>query len=136
MAAHSVERFGKRDEVARNEPRALMNQLIERMLSVGSWFAPVNRTGVVFYFFPLQRDMLAVALHSQLLQVCGETFEILFVRQNSNRRGAEEVVIPYSQQAHESRKIACKRRGTEVLIYLVKATEHSAEIIRADSEHG
>ena len=47
MAAQRIERLAKGDEVAGNQPRALMDQLIERMLAVGSRLAPVNRTGLV-----------------------------------------------------------------------------------------
>src|SRR5439155_9062674 len=39
MAAEWVERLAKRDEVTRNKPGALMDQLVERMLAVGSRLA-------------------------------------------------------------------------------------------------
>src|SRR5260370_34634282 len=44
VAAKWGERLRKSDEVARDEPGALMNQLVERMLAIGSRLAPVNRT--------------------------------------------------------------------------------------------
>ena len=47
MPAKRIERLGEGDEVARDEPGSLMNQLIERVLPVGSRLAPVDRTGVV-----------------------------------------------------------------------------------------
>ena len=34
------------------------------------------------------------------------------------------------------RKILFERRGAEVLVHLVEAVEHGAEILRADGEHG
>ena len=46
MAAQGVQRPAEGDEVARDEPRALMNQLVKRMLTVGSRLAPINGTGV------------------------------------------------------------------------------------------
>ena len=46
MPAERIERLAEGDEVARNEPRALVNQLIERVLAVGARLAPVDRPGV------------------------------------------------------------------------------------------
>src|SRR6266404_3249456 len=46
VAAKRVERLRKSDEVAGDEPGPLMNQLVERMLAIGSRFAPVNWTCV------------------------------------------------------------------------------------------
>ena len=47
MRAQRVERLDEGDEVARNQPRALMDQLVERVLAVGAGLAPVDRAGVV-----------------------------------------------------------------------------------------
>ena len=47
MPAERVERLREGDEVAGDEPRALMDQLIEGMLAVGARLAPVDRAGVV-----------------------------------------------------------------------------------------
>ena len=47
MPSERIERLVEPDEVARDEPRALMNQLIERMLTVGSRLAPVDRPSLV-----------------------------------------------------------------------------------------
>src|SRR3546814_4373773 len=38
-----VERLAEADEVARHDPRALVQQLVERMLAVGARLAPVDR---------------------------------------------------------------------------------------------
>ncbi len=40
-----------------------MNQLIERVLPVGSRLAPVDGTGVMLDRLALERDVLTVALH-------------------------------------------------------------------------
>src|SRR5208282_4550394 len=45
VPAQWIERLGKTDEVAGNQPRSLMDQLVEGVLTVGSRLAPVNRTG-------------------------------------------------------------------------------------------
>ena len=82
------------------------------------------------------RDVLAVALHGQLLQVGRESLQVLLVRQHRDRLGAEEIVVPDAQQAHEHRQVALERRGAEMLVHLVEAVEHGAEILRADGQHG
>src|SRR6266853_4992806 len=59
VAANWVERLRKSDEVARDEPGPLMNQLVERMLAVGPRLAPVNWTCVVRASLPIDCHMLA-----------------------------------------------------------------------------
>ena len=112
-----------------------MNQLVEGMLAVGAGFAPVNRPGLVIHFFPVERDVFAVALHRQLLQIGGKAFQVLFVRQNRHRLRAEKVVVPNRQEAHEHRQVFLERRGAEMLVHLVKAVEHRAEIVRSNRQH-
>ncbi len=80
VPAEGVERLAERDEVTRNEPGALMNQLVKGMLAVGSRLAPVDGTGIVGDLGPIERDVLAVALHRQLLQIGGEALQVLLVR--------------------------------------------------------
>ena len=47
MLAQRVQRLAEADEVARDQPRSLVDQLVERMLAVGAGLAPVDRAGVV-----------------------------------------------------------------------------------------
>src|SRR5689334_21180913 len=82
MAAEPVERVGERDEVARHEPGALVDQLVERVLTVGTRFAPVDRTGLMVDRGSGKRYVLAVALHRQLLKIGRESLQILVVRQH------------------------------------------------------
>src|SRR4029434_967575 len=101
VPAKRVERLVERYEVAWNESRSLMNQLIERMLAVCAWFAPIDGAGIIGDFVTIERDMFAVALHRQLLQLGRKSLQVLLVRQDRNGLCAEEVVIPNSQQSHE-----------------------------------
>src|SRR5215813_1065644 len=135
MTAQRIERFGESDEVARNELGSLMNQLVERVLPVRSRLAPINRTGLIGDLGTVDPYVLAVTLHRQLLQVSRESLQVLFVRQDSDSLGPKEVVVPNGQKSHQHRQIAFKRRRSEMLIHLVKAGEHVAEIIRANGDH-
>src|SRR5258708_2616394 len=69
VPVEGVEWLAERDEVTRNEPGSLMNQLVERMLAVGSRLAPVDGSGIAGNSGAIERDMLAVALHRQLLEI-------------------------------------------------------------------
>src|SRR5215472_4447231 len=62
MPANWIERLGKCDEVARDKPRALMNELVERVLSVCARLPPVDGTRVAGDSFPIECDVFSVAL--------------------------------------------------------------------------
>src|SRR5438477_12586324 len=51
------------DKITRNKARALVDQLIERMLPVRAGFTPIDRPGIVVDLFAIQSDVLAVTLH-------------------------------------------------------------------------
>src|SRR5262245_63125854 len=69
MPAERIERFGECDEVARNEPGPLMDQLVERVLPVRSRLSPVDGAGLEVVVGSVGRDMLALALRRLLVQV-------------------------------------------------------------------
>src|SRR4030081_3537419 len=105
VAAKRVERLRKSDEVAGDQPGPLMNQLVERMLAIGSRLAPVNLTCVVRDSLPIECHMLAIALHRQLLQVSWEPFQILFIGQYRHGLRPEEIAVPDRQKTHKHREI-------------------------------
>src|ERR1700716_581495 len=135
VPAQRIERLNERDEVTRNQSCPLVYQLIERVLSIRTRFTPIDRPGRIVYFGPIERNMLAVTLHRQLLQIGRKTFEVLLVRQNRDCLCTEEISVPHRQKAQENRQVALERRGAEVLIHLVKAVEHRLEIFRAEGEY-
>src|ERR1051325_3379171 len=79
MPADPVERLCERNEIARDQPRALVEQLVERVLPVRSRLAPVDRAGLLGHRLAGERHMLSVALHRQLLEIGREALEILVV---------------------------------------------------------
>ena len=54
-------------KLQRNDISSLMQQLIERMLSVGTWLAEENRTGRVIDRLAETVDRFTVGLHIYLL---------------------------------------------------------------------
>ena len=135
MAAKGIESLTESDKVARNELGSLMNQLVEGMLAVGSRLAPVDRAGLIRNFGTVEGNMFAIAFHYQLLQIGGESFQVLLIRQNRDGLCTEEIIVPDAKKGHEHRQVAFERSCAEVLVHLVEAIEHSAEIIRADGKH-
>ena len=74
MPAKRIEGLVKRDEVTGDEACSLMNQLIEGVLAVGSRFTPINGAGIVAGFVSVEGDVLAIALHRQLLEISRKSF--------------------------------------------------------------
>src|SRR6185437_15434721 len=66
-----AKRPAESDEIAGNDLRALMDELIERVLPICPRFAPDDRPGLVVDMPPFKIDVLAIALHLQLLEVSG-----------------------------------------------------------------
>src|SRR5262245_26290252 len=94
VPADRVESLGERDEVARDQPRALMDELIKGVLAVRPRLAPVDWRRLVVDVGPVDGDGFAVALHRQLLQICRKALKVLLVRENRDGRRAKEVVVP------------------------------------------
>src|SRR2546426_8777539 len=82
-----------------------MNQLVERMLAIGSRFAPVNWTCVMRHSLPIESHVLAIALHRQLLQVSWEPFQILLIGQHRHSLRLKEIGVPDRQKAHKHGQI-------------------------------
>ncbi len=126
----------ERNEVTRDYPRALVNELVKGMLPIRSWFAPVNRTCIARYPAAINGGLLAVTLHCQLLQVGRKTIHVLIVRENRYSLGSEEVVVPDCQQPHEHGKVVLKGSRSEVLVHLSKTIKHCLEVVWTDRHHG
>src|SRR4030095_15256626 len=122
------------DEVARDESRALVDQLIKRVLPVGPGLPPVDRSGVVVDVATLERHMLAVTLHGELLEVGGKALQILLIRQHCDGLGAEEIGVPDTEKAEQYRQVALEGRCPEMLVHLSKTVKHGAENGGGDSE--
>src|SRR5213593_1767983 len=135
MASERIGRLGERDKVTRYEPGSLVDQLIERVLSVGPRFAPVDRTSIKGHLLPIEAHMFTVALHGQLLEICGKSLQILLVRKDSDRLGTEEVVVPNREKAHQHWQVSFEGSGAEVLVHLMETVEHRPEVVGANSQH-
>src|SRR5215475_8786951 len=136
MASQGIERLREGDEVTWDQMGPLVDQLVEGVLAVGPRLTPVNGACLLRYGRSVDRYMLAVALHCQLLKIGGEALQVLLIWQHGGGLSAEKVGVPDSEEAHKHGQIALERRCAEVLIDLMEAVQHGAEVIRPDSNHG
>src|SRR5207253_6515658 len=123
VLADLVERAQEADEVARDQLRALVDELVEGVLAVRARLTPDDRARLIVDRAPLEVDALAVGLHVELLQIRGEAGEIVAVRQDRQRLGPEEIVVPDAEQRQQDGQVPLERRAAEVLVHRVRAGE-------------
>src|SRR5579884_2972272 len=127
MMAEWIQWLTEANEVARDQLGPLMDKLIERMLAVRTGLSPEDWPGLVAYGRAIERHALAITLHRELLQVGGEAFEILVIREHRDGLRAEEVIVPDDQQPHQHRQIPLEWRSSEMLIHRVEPGKHCSE---------
>src|ERR1041385_772465 len=135
MAAKRIQGPAEADKIAGNQPSALMNKLIERMLAVGPRLAPVDWPRLEVDGPAVKRYMLAVAFHRELLEISTEALQVLVIRKHRDCSSTQKIIVPNREQPHEHRQIAVEGRASEMPIHLMKTREHGAEVFRSDREH-
>lgn len=111
-----------------------MNQLIERVLTVGARLAPDDRARLVIHGVAVTVNVFTVGFHVALLEVGGKAVHILVVRQNRFGFSAEEVVVPDTDQRQQHRQVFLSRRGGEVFVHRVRAGEQLDEVVEAHGQ--
>src|ERR1700730_608972 len=99
MISQGIKRLAETNKIAGDQFCSLMNQLIERVLTIRARFAPIDWSRFVIDGGAFKRDMLPVAFHCQLLEICWESFQILIVGQNGNGLGIKKIGVPDGQQS-------------------------------------
>src|SRR5215467_12175738 len=135
VSAERIEGLTEADEITGDELGPLVYQLVEGVLAVRPRLAPDDRPCLIVDGRAIQRHVLAVALHGQLLQIGRKALEILLVGEDADRLRPEEVVVPDAEEPHENGQIARKWGGAKVLVHSVEATEHGAKVVWTDGEH-
>ena len=74
-----VSRVGEGQEVRRDKAGALVDKLVESVLTVGAGLAPENLARGVVHERTVGAHRFTVGLHGKLLQIGGETVQILVV---------------------------------------------------------
>lgn len=132
--ANRVMRLDRRKEIARDELRPLINELIERMLAVRARLAPNNLTSLVVDDVAVAIDALAVAFHIDLLEISGKTAHVLVISENRLSFGAPEIIVPNAKKRHQNWNIFAIRSAAEILVYLVRASKEFFEMIEPDGK--
>ena len=97
MRPHRIEGLHRGQKIARDQFRALMNQLVEGVLSIGTGLSPDDRASAPTDRFALPVYPFTAALHVPLLEIRGEAVEILIIRKDRVSLCVVEVVVPDSQ---------------------------------------
>ena len=129
-----VDRVSEGKEVRGDQAGTLVDQLVESVLAVSAGLAPEHFTGCVVDEGAVRANGLAVGLHGQLLQVCGEAVQVLVVGQNRVGLSTQEVHVPDVQQTHQNGYVLSQGSGAEVLIHCVEASEEFSENLRAEND--
>lgn len=112
-----------------------MDQLVERVLTVGARLAPDDWASLVIHRVAVTVNVLAVGFHVALLEVGRKAVHVLVVRQNRFGFSAEEVVVPDPDQRQQYRQVFLRRGGGEVFVHRVRAGEQLNEIVEADGQN-
>src|SRR5690606_32866900 len=97
-----------------------MNQLVERMLPICPRLTPDHRPCLIVYALPIAIDILSIAFHIALLEVCRKAMQVLIIRQYCMTVWVGEVVVPDSPQAHDNRNGFFKRTSFERFTSLMR----------------
>lgn len=129
-----VVRLGGHEEVRWNKLGTLVEQLEEAVLGVGGGLTEQDRAGGILDVFTSAGDGLSVALHRKLLEVCGETVQVLVERCNKVGLSTKEVTVPHAQKTTEDRDVLFQRSLAEVGVHGVSTGKELVEVIEADVE--
>ena len=86
--------FNGGQEVGWDQGASLMHQLVEGVLTIGSWLTEDDGSGAVGHRIPIKVNGFAVALHVALLQIGGQEFKVLVIGKNGVGVCSEKVVVP------------------------------------------
>ena len=121
-------------ELHGNNVCALVKQLIERVLSVGSGLTEDDRTCGIVDGLAEAVDGLAVGFHIQLLQVCREAVESLGIRQDCCAQIAESVSLIDADQGIQKSCVLPDIGILSQLVGLCRAVHDRCEYFGAKSQ--
>src|SRR3954452_4657618 len=116
MTADGLQRLRECDEVARDHVCPLMYQLVERVLAIRSGLAEVDGARCTIDPASVERHLLTVAFHRQLLEVGRKALQVLLIWQDREGVCSEKIRIPDRQKAEDNRQVAIEGRRPEVLV--------------------
>ena len=127
--------FGGDHEFTRNDVRALMDQLIKRVLPVGACRAPNNRTARRGDGRAVAGDRLAVTLHLELLEISRQQRQPLIIGQHRARGITADLAVPNAHQRVHERQIVGALGRTEMAVHRLRTAQHRIKRMRANRQH-
>lgn len=121
-------------EVTGDQLGALVDQLIEGVLAVGTRLTPDDGAGLVVNRLAVAIHVLAVGLHVALLEVGREAVHVLIVRQDGFGLGTVEVVVPQTDQRQQHRHVLLIGGSGEVHVHLEGALQQGFEVFETDGQ--
>ena len=123
------------DEVAGDEPCALVEELEIGVLAVDAFFAEDDAAGGVGDGTAVGGAVFAEAFHVELVEPRGEVAQVVAVWDGGLSVGVLEVVVPDADERHEDGDVAAVGGLEEVGVHGVRAGEEFAEAVCADGDH-
>src|SRR5471030_131563 len=105
MVAQRIVAHRRCDKVTRNDFGSLMNQLIERVLTVSTWLTPNDWAGLIVHWIAVTVNVFTVGFHVALLEVSGKAVHVLVIWQDSFGFGAVEIVVPDTDQRQQNGQV-------------------------------
>ena len=105
------------------------------MLAVDAGFAPNNRRSFAGHSFTVERYLLAVALHIELLDKFGQAVQVLVVRGDHMAAATVIVDIPHAYHGQEHRQVFFQRCIDKMLVHQMGAVEHFDKVFFAQIKH-
>ena len=135
VSGKRVIRTHRSDEIARDQPSALVQQLEEGMLAVVAEFSPDDRRRRAIDRIAADAHRLSVAFHFELLQERREIFQRFVVRQHGIACRTEEIGIPDADQRHDHRQVLRQGSRAEMLVHAFRAPQQFVEGMRPYGNH-
>ena len=123
------------DEVAGDEPCALVEELEIGVLAVDAFFTENDTAGGMGDGASVGGAVFAEALHVELVEPRGEVAQVVAVWDGGLPVGVLEVVVPDADERHEDGDVAAVGGLEEVGVHGVCAGEEFAEAVCADGDH-
>ena len=125
---------GRGNEIAGDQVRALVDQLVKSMLPVRARLTPNDGTRGVGHRLPVAVHGFAVAFHVALLEIGCKAVHVLVIGKDGFGGGAPKLCVPDADQGHDHRDVLPVIRVPEMLVCLICAAEQPFKAVIADAE--
>mmetsp|Transcript_34061 Transcript_34061/g.78626 ORF Transcript_34061/g.78626 Transcript_34061/m.78626 type:complete len:460 (+) Transcript_34061:222-1601(+) len=130
--------FAETDEVRGDHP-ALMHQLVEGVLTVGSRFSKVHLSGGKGHYGAVESDTFSIGFHIHLLNMGRKPLEGLRIGKDGARFVSEKGGVPHPQEPQKDGNVVPQRCVEEVIVHIVRAGEkclhHLERVLQRERHH-